>query len=126
MPDDYEVLFLQGGATTQFAMVPMNLLDGAARADYVNTGSWSKKAIKEAGRFCEVNVAASSEAPASTACPAFSEWSLSADAAYLHICSNETIGGVQFTSCRTVCSARWWPTCPRTSCPGPSTSAGSV
>ena len=96
VPDDYEVLFLQGGATTQFAMVPMNLLDGAARADYVNTGSWSKKAIKEAGRFCEVNVAASSENTNFDRIPAFSEWTLSADAAYLHICSNETIGGVQF------------------------------
>ena len=61
VPDDYKVLFLQGGATTQFAMVPMNLLNGAVRADYVNTGSWSKKAIKEAGRYCDVNVAASSE-----------------------------------------------------------------
>ncbi len=96
IPDDYQVLFLQGGATTQFAMVPMNLLNGAARADYVNTGSWSGKAIKEAGRFCEVNVAASSETTNFDRIPAYSEWSLSADAAYLHICSNETIGGVQF------------------------------
>ncbi len=95
VPDDYKVLFLQGGATTQFAMVPMNLLDGAARADYVNTGSWSKKAIKEAGKYCEVNVAASSEATNFDRVPAFSEWKLSADAAYLHLCSNETIGGVQ-------------------------------
>ena len=61
VPDDYKVLFLQGGATTQFAMVPMNLLNGSVRADYVNTGSWSKKAIKEAGKYCDVNVAASSE-----------------------------------------------------------------
>lgn len=96
IPDDYKVLFLQGGATTQFAMVPMNLLDGAVRADYVNTGSWSTKAIKEAARFCDVNVAASSEESGFDRIPAFSDWALSSDAAYLHICSNETIGGVQF------------------------------
>jgi phosphoserine aminotransferase len=96
IPEDYKVLFLQGGATTQFAMVPMNLLDGAVRADYVNTGSWSVKAIKEAGRFCDVNVAASSEATGFDRVPAFSDWALSSDAAYLHLCSNETIGGVQY------------------------------
>ncbi len=96
IPDDYKVLFLQGGATTQFAMVPMNLLDGAARADYVNTGSWSTKAISEAGRFCDVNVVASAESTAFDRVPDFSSWTFSSDAAYLHICSNETIGGVQF------------------------------
>lgn len=96
VPDDYKVLFLQGGATTQFAMVPMNLLNGSVRADYVNTGSWSKKAIKEAGKYCDVNVAASSEDTSFDRVPAFSDWALSADAAYLHLCSNETIGGVQF------------------------------
>jgi phosphoserine aminotransferase len=96
IPDDYKVLFLQGGATLQFAMVPMNLLDGAKRADYVNTGSWSSKAIKEAGRFCEVNVVASSESSNFDRVPDPAGWALSTDAAYLHICSNETIGGVQF------------------------------
>jgi phosphoserine aminotransferase len=96
IPADYKVLFLQGGATTQFAMVPMNLLDGAARADYVNTGSWSTKAIREGGRFCDVNVAASSESTGFDRVPPFETWVRSPDAAYLHICSNETIGGVQF------------------------------
>ncbi|MDZ7670758.1 MAG: 3-phosphoserine/phosphohydroxythreonine transaminase [Gammaproteobacteria bacterium] len=96
VPDDYHVLFLQGGATTQFAMVPLNLLGDKTTADYVNTGSWSSKAIKEAGRFCEVNVAASAEAENFTYVPAAADWSLSDDAAYVHICSNETIGGVQF------------------------------
>lgn len=96
IPDDYKVLFLQGGATTQFSMVPMNLLDGSVRADYVNTGSWSSKAIKEAEKFCDVNVAASSKDSAFDRIPEFSDWALSPDAAYLHICSNETIGGVQF------------------------------
>ena len=61
IPANYKVLFLQGGASAQFAMVPMNLLHGKKSADYVNTGEWSKKAIKEAGKFCRVNVAASSE-----------------------------------------------------------------
>lgn len=94
--DDYHVLFLQGGATTQFAMVPLNLLGDKTGADYVNTGSWSTKAIKEARRFCEVNVAASSEADNFTHVPDPAGWKLNPDAAYLHICSNETIGGVQF------------------------------
>lgn len=96
VPDDYAVLFLQGGATLQFAMVPLNLLGDGVRADYVDTGAWSAKAIKEARRFCEVNVAASSEGRGYTDIPDPAAWSLSADAAYLHLCSNETIGGVQF------------------------------
>jgi phosphoserine aminotransferase len=96
VPDDYAVLFLQGGATLQFAMVPLNLLGDLRRADYLNIGSWSTKAIQEARRFCEVNVVASSEARHFADIPDRAEWSLSDDAAYLHICSNETIGGVQF------------------------------
>lgn len=96
IPDNYKVLFLQGGATSQFAMVPMNLLRGKTTADYINTGSWSKKAIKEAGRFCEVNVAASSEASGFTTIPPQSEWRLNPDAAYVHYTPNETIGGVEF------------------------------
>ncbi len=95
VPDDYEVLFLQGGATLQFAMVPLNLLGERGRADYLHTGSWSAKAIKEAGRFCDVNVVASSESSNFAHVPARDEWHLDADAAYLHICGNETIGGVQ-------------------------------
>ena len=96
IPTDYRVLFLQGGATTQFAMVPMNLLGDQRRADYVNTGAWSVKAIEEARKFCSVNVVASGEAGNFTDIPDPSGWQLSADAAYLHLCSNETIGGVQF------------------------------
>jgi phosphoserine aminotransferase len=96
VPDDYRVLFLQGGATLQFAMVPLNLLGDRGTADYVNTGAWSTKAIEEAGRFCKVNVVASSEARSFTDVPPSAEWRRSPDAAYLHICSNETIGGVQF------------------------------
>lgn len=96
IPDDYAVLFLQGGASSQFAMVPMNLLGDAGTADYVNTGQWSSKAIKEAGRFCDVNVVASSEDANFTYVPTQSGWRLSDDAAYVHYCPNETIGGLEF------------------------------
>jgi phosphoserine aminotransferase len=94
IPPHYKVLFLQGGATLQFAQVPMNLLRGRAAADYVVTGEWSKKAVKEARNFCEVRIAASSEDGAFSYAPR--DWRLSADAAYVHYCSNETIGGVEF------------------------------
>ena len=96
IPDNYEILFLQGGASSQFAMVPMNLLRGKAKADYVNTGAWSKKAIAEAKKFCDVNLAASSEANGFSSAPAQSELQLSGDAAYVHYTPNETIGGVEF------------------------------
>ncbi len=96
VPDDYAVLFLQGGATPSSPWCPMNLLGERSRADYVNTGSWSSKAIKEAKRFCDVNVAASAEAGGFCEIPDPASWTVSDDAAYLHLCSNETIGGVQF------------------------------
>jgi phosphoserine aminotransferase len=94
--DDYAVLFLQGGASSQFAGVPMNLLRGKAKADYLNTGAWSKKAIAEAKRYCEVNVAGSSEADNFNSVPSRESLQLQADAAYLHYTPNETIGGVEF------------------------------
>ncbi len=96
IPDDYKVLFLQGGASAQFAAIPMNLLQGRKQADYVNTGAWSKKAIAAAKKYCEPRVVASSEADNFTSIPAFSEWSLNDDSAYLHYTPNETIGGVEF------------------------------
>lgn len=96
VPEHYKVLFLQGGAIGQNAIVPMNLLRGRTRADYVNTGDWSKRSIAEAERFCTVNVAASAEASGWTAIPPRSEWRLDRDAAYVHICSNETIIGVEY------------------------------
>lgn len=96
IPDDYAVLFLQGGASAQFAMIPMNLLRGKTKADYVNTGAWSKKAISEAKLFCNVNVVASSEKENFTTIPTFNSWKLDKDAAYLHYTPNETIGGVEF------------------------------
>ena len=94
--EDYAVLFLQGGATLQFAAVPLNLLGSRTTADYVNTGAWSKKAITEARGYCEVNVVGSSEGSNFDRIPDPAQWQLSPDAAYLHLCSNETIGGVQF------------------------------
>ena len=96
IPANYKVLFLQGGASAQFAMVPMNLLRGKTTADYVNTGQWSKKAISEAKKFCKVNIAASSEADNFTRVPKQAEWRLDSEAAYVHVTSNETIGGVEF------------------------------
>ena len=96
VPANYKVLFLQGGATAQNAMIPLNLLRGRANADYVNTGEWSKKSIKEARKYCAVNIAASSEDRAFTCVPACDSWKLRKDAAYVHICANETIGGVEY------------------------------
>lgn len=95
---DYHVLFLQGGATLQFAGVPMNLCSADATVDYVITGSWSKKAAKEAQGLAKVNVAADGADQNYTAVPQFDTWNLSSDAAYVHICSNETISGVEFPS----------------------------
>ncbi len=94
--DDYAVLFLQGGASTQFSAVPLNLLGDKAGADYVNTGQWSKKAIAEARRYGEVNVVASSEGTNFSTIPPQDGWQLGADAAYLHYTPNETIGGLEF------------------------------
>ncbi len=96
VPANYKVLFLQGGASLQFAAIPMNLLRGKKSADYVNTGEWSKKAIKEARRYGGVNVAASSEDRNFTYAPKQAAWKLDPQAAYVHVCTNETIGGVEF------------------------------
>ncbi|WPL17384.1 Phosphoserine aminotransferase [Thiorhodovibrio winogradskyi] len=94
--DEYRVLFLQGGASSQFAMVPMNLLRGRTSADYINTGSWSKKAIAEARRFCTPAIAASTEDDRFSRAPVQDELKLSPDAAYVHYTPNETIEGVEF------------------------------
>ncbi|MEO8304907.1 MAG: 3-phosphoserine/phosphohydroxythreonine transaminase [Betaproteobacteria bacterium] len=96
IPADYKVLLLQGGAIAENALVPMNLLGDRKVADYVHTGEWSKKSIKEAKKYCTVNIAASSEDDSFTYVPAQSTWKLSRDAAYVHICTNETIGGVEY------------------------------
>ena len=96
IPDTYKVLFLQGGAIGENAIVPMNLLGGRSVIDVVNTGEWSKKTIKEAKKYATVHIAASSEDAAFTYVPARETWKLSGDAAYVHVCTNETIGGVEY------------------------------
>lgn len=96
IPQNYKVLFMQGGAAAQFSIIPMNLLAGKTGADYVYTGQWAKKAISEAKKFCKVSVAASSEDQNFSYAPAQSKWKLDANAAYVHYTSNETIGGVEF------------------------------
>ena len=96
IPANYKVLFLQGGASAQFAMVPMNLLRGKKSADYINTGEWAKKAIKEAKKYGAVNVAASAEDRNFTYAPKQAQWKADPDAAYVHYTPNETIGGVEF------------------------------
>ena len=96
IPANYKVLMLQGGATGQCAAVPMNLLRGKTNADYVNTGYWSQRAIAEAKKFCDVNIAASSENGKFAYVPPQSEWRLGENAGYVHYVANETIGGVEF------------------------------
>src|ERR1700675_1076380 len=96
IPPSYKVLFLQGGAIGENAIVPMNLLGSRSVADYVNTGEWSKKSIKEAKKYCTVNIAASGEDKSFTYVPHQETWKLNRDAAYVHVCTNETIGGVEY------------------------------
>ena len=98
IPDNYKVLFLQGGASSQFSAIPMNLLRGKDTADYVNTGAWSKKAIAEAGKYCDVNVVATGENSHFMSIPSVESWNLNSDAAYVHYTPNETIAGVEFHS----------------------------
>jgi phosphoserine aminotransferase len=93
--DDYAIAFMQGGASSQFSAVPLNLLGDKTSADYLNTGQWSKKAISEAKRFCNVNVVASSEDTKFSTVPSRDSWNLNDDAAYFHYTPNETIGGVE-------------------------------
>jgi phosphoserine aminotransferase len=99
VPDNYKVLFLQGGASAQFSLIPQNLLNGKNTACYLNTGAWSEKAIKDAGAYCDVVVSASSENTKFTTIPDAASWVIDSQAAYLHYTSNETIHGVEFQSC---------------------------
>ncbi len=96
VPANYKVLFMQGGAIAENAIVPMNMLRGHASADYIDTGEWSKKSLKEAQKYGRVNVAASAADTGYTTIPPRDSWKLDANAAYVHICSNETIGGVEY------------------------------
>ena len=96
IPANYKVLFMQGGASSQFSMIPQNLLRGKSTADYIVTGQWSEKAYKEAKRYCQVNIAASTETEKYHRVPSQAELKLNPDAAYVHYTPNETIGGVEF------------------------------
>jgi phosphoserine aminotransferase len=95
VPDNYRVLFMQGGAIAENAIIPLNLLGDKTSADYVVTGSWSEKSFKEAHSYCTANLAATS-GPKYTGVPTPECWKLSTDPAYLFICTNETIGGVEY------------------------------
>jgi len=99
IPANYKVLFLQGGASAQFSLIPQNILNGKNKACYLKTGAWSEKAIKDAGAYCDVVVSASSEDTKFTTIPDASSWVIDSQAAYLHYTSNETIHGVEFQSC---------------------------
>lgn len=94
IPDNYHILFMHGGASAQFSLVPLNLLGGLERADYIETGYWSRKNMREASRYCNVNIAASSSDSGFDRMPEV--WQLDSGAAYCHITSNETANGVQF------------------------------
>ncbi|MBT3457387.1 MAG: 3-phosphoserine/phosphohydroxythreonine transaminase [Thiotrichales bacterium] len=96
IPDHYKVLFLQGGASSQFSMVPINLLRGGAKANYANTGHWSVKAIAEAKRYCDVNVCTDNSGNNFTNIEDFQNWKIDEDASYLHYTPNETIAGLEF------------------------------
>ena len=93
--DQYKVLFLQGGAIAENAMIPLNLLAGRS-ADYAITGGWSKRSVEDARAYGEINVVASSESNQYQQVPNFASWQLNKDAAYLHVCTNETMSGVEF------------------------------
>ena len=96
IPDHYKVLFLQGGASSQFSMVPINLLRGGTKANYANTGHWSVKAIAEAKRYCDVNVCTDNSGNNFTNIEDFQNWKIDEDASYLHYTPNETIAGLEF------------------------------
>ena len=95
VPDQYAVLLLQGGAIAENAIVPMNLIGKTGQADYVVSGVWSEKSMKEAAKYGQVHVAASSQEGGFISMPKQSMWNLSTQASYVHMCSNETIGGVE-------------------------------
>lgn len=99
VPDNYKVLFLQGGASAQFSLIPQNILNGKSKACYLKTGAWSEKAIKDAGAYCDAVVSASSEDTKFTSIPDAASWAIDSQAAYLHYTSNETIHGVEFQTC---------------------------
>ncbi len=96
IPPNYHVLFMQGGAIAENAIVPLNILGDKTTADYVVTGSWSDKSYQEARKYCDAHIAASSESTGFTSVPPMGDWRLSHDPAYVFVCTNETIGGVEY------------------------------
>lgn len=96
IPDSHDILFIQGGATLQFAMVPLNLMTDGKTAEFLNTGTWVKKAIADAEKTGSTRIIWTGEAENFTRIPAFEEYRIDDDAAYLHICGNETIGGIEY------------------------------
>lgn len=96
IPDNYQILFLQGGATAQFSFIPANILNGKQKACYINTGAWSEKAIKSAQSYCDVMITASSKVNNFTSIPQRDRWNIDDKAAYLHYTPNETIHGIEF------------------------------
>ena len=123
IPDDYSVLFLQGGAIAENAIVPMNLLGGRTVADYVNTGEWSKKSIKEAKKYCTVNIAASSEDANFTYVPRAARGSSTATPRTCTSAPTKRSAASNTNGRRRPATCRWWRTCRRTSCPASSTSS---
>jgi phosphoserine aminotransferase len=98
VPDDYHVLFLAGGATQQFSVIPMNLLQGKTSADYLLTGIWSNKAMQLAQRYCETNIVCTFEKSSFTTIPNVKDWKIDSKAAYVYYTDNETIGGLEFNA----------------------------
>ena len=98
IPDNYKVLFLQGGASSQFAMIPLNLMTGSGKADFIITGQWANKAYQEASRYGEAKAIASSKDKTFSYIPAWDEADFTKDADYFHICMNNTIYGTKFTT----------------------------
>lgn len=96
VPSDYHILFMQGGAHGQFAALPMNLLADKSQADYISTGFWSQRAIQEASKYCNVRLAFDGAKDGFSRIPLVSEWDISPESAYVHICANETIHGLEF------------------------------
>lgn len=107
IPDNYKVLFLQGGASSQFAMVPLNLAVKSGKADYVLTGQWAKKAYKEGSRYAQANVVASSEDKTFSYIPKLDPSTFTKDADYFHICMNNTIYGTVYHELPDTATCRW-------------------
>ena len=126
VPDNYKVLFLQGGASSQFAMVPLNLMNGSGKADFVLTGQWASKAQQEAARYGEAHVVASSKDKTYSYIPALDPAAFTPDADYFHICRIIPSTAPALPPCLRPAMCRWWRMSRPASCPSPSTSPASA